>query len=153
MSYLIPIIMAVPASKIGRVGRVSIINGDRTIISTARLICQDELVFDNKTGILKNTSIVKIQSDVDHRIYQICGCEHSKISSRRCSCDRWITTFKDQVIRPRVVNTPTHTHIPHPPAADQPRTPAPLPRTRTLLNLNLPPLPPQLLLFAQQTPK
>jgi hypothetical protein len=133
-----------------KVGRVSIINGDRSIISTALLICQDELVVD-KTGNLKTMSVVKIKSDVDNRIYQICGCEHAKLTKNRCTCDRWITKFKDQVIRPRV--TPPCTHIPHPPAADQPRTPAPLPRTRTLLNLNLPPLPPQLLLFAQQTSK
>lgn len=133
-----------------KVGRVSIINGDRTIISTAHLICQDELVVDKKTGILKKRSIVKIQSDVDHRIYHICGCEHATITKKRCTCDRWITKFKDQVIRPRV--TPcTHIHHPHPPAADQPRTPVPMNRTRTLLNLHLPPLPPQLLLFAQQT--
>lgn len=153
-------------------GKVTLVNGDKTVIATAILVSETELVLEKdqlgrQTGLTKLKSVVKIQSDDGKGKFAICDCEQTKLS--RCMCTRWIHQYRDKVVRPSIyasdpaaaagyfankTSTPKYT-VPLPP-----RTPTPVvrrPMTRvtsmtSMTSLNLPPMPPQLLLFAQQNP-
>ena len=148
-------------------GKVTLVNGDKTVIATAVLVSETELVLERQTGLTKLKSVVKIHSDDGKGKFAICDCEQSRLS--RCMCTRWIHQYRDKVVRPSIyasdpaaaagyfankTSTPKYT-VPLPP-----RTPTPVvrrPMTRvtsmtSMASLNLPPMPPQLLLFAQQNP-
>ena len=148
-------------------GKVTLVNGDKTVIATAVLVSETELVLERQTGLTKLKSVVKIHSDDGKGKFAICDCEQSRLS--RCMCTRWIHQYRDKVVRPSIyasdpvaaagyyvnkTSTPKYT-VPLPP-----RTPTPVvrrPMTRvtsmtSMASLNLPPMPPQLLMFAQQNP-
>ena len=150
-------------------GKVTLVNGDKTVIATAILVSEKELVLEKdqlgrQTGLTKLKSVVKIQSDDGKGKFAICDCEQTKLS--RCMCTRWIHQYKDQVVRPSIyasdpvaaagyfankTSTPKYT-VPLPPRTPTPVVRRPMTRVTSMTSLNLPPMPPQLLLFAQQNP-
>ena len=146
-------------------GKVTLVNGDKTVIATAVLVSETEFVLERQTGLTKLKSVVKIQSDDGKGKFAICDCEQSKLS--RCMCTRWIHQYKNQVVRPSIyasdpaaaagylvnkTSTPKYT-VPVPPRTPTPVVRRPMTRiTTSMTSLNLPPMPPQLLLFAQQNP-
>jgi len=150
-------------------GKVTLVNGDKTVIATAILVSETELVLERdqlgrQTGLTKLKSVVKIQSDDGKGKFAICDCEQTKLS--RCMCTRWIHQYKDQVVRPSIyasdpaaaagyfankTSTPKYT-VPLPPRTPTPVVRRPMTRVTSMTSLNLPPMPPQLLLFAQQNP-
>ena len=145
-------------------GKVTLVNGDKTVIATAILVSETELVLERQTGLTKLKSVVKIQSDDGKGKFAICDCEQSKLS--RCMCMRWIHQYRDKVVRPSIyasdpaaaagyfankTSTPKYT-VPLPPRTPTPVVRRPMTRITSMTSLNLPPMPPQLLMFAQQNP-
>ena len=145
-------------------GKVTLVNGDKTVIATAILVSETELVLERQTGLTKLKSVVKIQSDDGKGKFAICDCEQSKLS--RCMCMRWIHQYRDKVVRPSIyasdpaaaagyfvnkTSTPKYT-VPIPPRTPTPVVRRPMTRITSITSLNLPPMPPQLLMFAQQNP-
>ncbi len=150
-------------------GKVTLVNGDKTVIATAVLVSETELVLEKdrlgrQTGVTKLKSVVKIHSDDGKGKFAICDCEQSRLS--RCMCTRWIHQYRDKVVRPSIyasdpvaaagyfankTSTPKYT-VPLPPRTPTPVVRRPMTRVTSMTSLNLPPMPPQLLLFAQQTP-
>ena len=150
-------------------GKVTLVNGDKTVIATAVLVSETELVLEKdqlgrQTGLTKLKSVVKIHSDDGKGKFAICDCEQSRLS--RCMCTRWIHQYRDKVVRPSIyasdpvaaagyyvnkTSTPKYT-VPLPPRTPTPVVRRPMTRVTSMTSLNLPPMPPQLLLFAQQTP-
>ena len=152
-------------------GKVTLVNGDKTVIATAILVSEKVLVLERQTGLTKLKSVVKIQSDDGKGKFALCDCEQTKLS--RCMCTRWIHQYKDKVVRPSIYasdpvaaagyfanKTANETSTPKYTVPLPPRTPTPVvrrPMTRvtsmtSMTSLNLPPMPPQLLRFAQQNP-
>ena len=145
-------------------GKVTLVNGDKTVIATAILVSEKVLVLERQTGLTKLKSVVKIQSDDGKGKFAICDCEQSKLS--RCMCTRWIHQYRDRVVRPSIyasdpaaaagylvnkTSTPKYT-VPLPPRTPTPVVRRPMTRVTSMTSLNLPPMPPQLLMFAQQNP-
>jgi len=145
-------------------GKVTLVNGDGSIIATAVLVSEIDTVLDKKIGLTKQTPIVKIKSDDGKGTFRICDCEQSRLS--RCMCTRWIHQYRDKVVRPSIyasdpvaaagyfankTSTPKYT-VPLPPHTPTPVVRRPMTRVTSMTSLNLPPMPPQLLLFAQQNP-
>ena len=145
-------------------GKVTLVNGDKTVIATAILVSETELVLERQTGLTKLKSVVKIQSDDGKGKFAICDCEQSKLS--RCMCMRWIHQYRDKVVRPSIyasdpaaaagyfankTSTPKYT-VPIPPRTPTPVVRRPMTRVTSMTSLNLPPMPHQLLMFAQQNP-
>ena len=145
-------------------GKVTLVNGDKTVIATAVLVSETELVLERQTGLTKLKSVVKIHSDDGKGKFAICDCEQTKLS--RCMCTRWIHQYRDKVVRPSIyasdpvaaagyfankTSTPKYT-VPVPPRTPTPVVRRPMTRVTSMASLNLPPMPPQLLMFAQQNP-
>ena len=149
-------------------GKVTLVNGDNTVIATAVLVSETELVLERQTGLTKLKSVVKIQSDDGKGKFAICDCEQTRLS--RCMCMRWIHQYRDKVVRPSIyasdpaaaagyfanktaneTSTPKYT-VPFPPRTPTPVVRRPMTRVTSMTSLNLPPMPPQLLMFAQQNP-
>jgi len=59
-------------------GKVTLVNGDRTVIATAVLVSEKELVLERQTGLTKLKNVVKIQSDDGKGKFAICDCEQTK---------------------------------------------------------------------------
>jgi len=145
-------------------GKVTLVNGDKTVIATAVLVSETELVLDRQTGLTKLKSVVKIQSDDGKGKFAICDCEQTRLS--RCMCSRWIHQYRDKVVRPSIyasdpvaaagyfankISKPSYT-VPVPPRTPTPVVRRPMTRVTSMTSLNLPPMPPQLLMFSQQNP-
>jgi len=149
-------------------GKVTLVNGDKTVIATAVLVSETELVLERQTGLTKLKSVVKIHSDDGKGKFALCDCEQTKLS--RCMCTRWIHQYRDKVVRPSIyasdpaaaagyfanktaneTSTPKYT-VPLPPRTPTPVVRRPMTRITSMTSLNLPPMPPQLLMFAQQNP-
>ncbi len=145
-------------------GKVTLVNGDKTVIATAVLVSETEFVLERQTGLTKLKNVVKIHSDDGKGKFAICDCEQTKLS--RCMCTRWIHQYRDKVIRPSIyasdpaaaagylvnkTSTPKYT-VPLPPRTPTPVVRRPMTRVTSMASLNLPPMPPQLLMFAQQNP-
>ena len=145
-------------------GKVTLVNGDKSVIATAVLVSETEFVLERQTGLTKLKSVVKIHSDDGKGKFAICDCEQTTLS--RCMCTRWIHQYRDKVVRPSIyasdpaaaagyfankTSTPKYT-VPIPPRTPTPVVRRPMTRVTSMTSLNLPPMPPQLLMFAQQNP-
>ena len=147
-------------------GKVTLVNGDKSVIATAVLVSETELVLERQTGLTKLKSVVKIHSDDGKGKFAICDCEQTTLS--RCMCTRWIHQYRDKVVRPSIyasdpaaaagyfenkikTSKPKYT-VPLPPRTPTPVVRRPMTRVTSMTSLNLPPMPPQLLMFAQQNP-